>query len=247
MAGDDNLLEIVDAVKFAHGADGDGVLPVPDFSARRVVIRRVDLLQNRLDGNTVDLEFFRQHMDFHGAGAGTHHARLRHAVELLQLVHHEVVHEAAHFLRRPHLRREDIGRDGLRRSIEVLHRRLVHVLRQSLAHGGDLFAHFAGHRLRVDADVEFQHRLGKSLANRRGDSLDPGNLADAVLNRFRDQRLHFFRRGALVCHRHADQRQIDVGIEIDAELRVRAYTENDQHENEHRREYRPLDKGFNHK
>ena len=247
MAGDNDLLEIVDAVKFPHSTDGNGILPVADFSARRVVIRRVDLLQHRLDRNAVDLQLLRKHVNFHRAGAGTDNCSLRHAVKLLQLVHHEVVHETAHLLRRTHVRSEGVGRDSLRRRIKILHRRLVDIVRQTAAHRRDLLTHFASHRLRVDAYVEFQHRLGKALADCRGDGLDAGDLADTVLDGLRDQRFHFFRRSALVSHRHAHQRQIDVGIKVDAEFRVRAYAENDQHEDEHRREYGPLDKGFNHK
>ena len=124
--------------------------------------------------------------------------------------------------------------------------RFVDIVRQAVTHTGNLFAHFAGHSLRVYAHVKLQYGFAVAFKHGTGNCFIACNLADAVFYRLGNKRFHFFRRSAVVSNAHADDRHINVRVQIYADFRVAADAEHYQQQNKHGSKNRPADKSLYH-
>ena len=241
-----DLLHVINSIIFANSTHGDFHSVVLRLTARRVVVVGVNLIFNRLVGNAILGKLLRLQHYADSTLAGAHDSDLRYALHHLQLILDAVLDNTANLATRARSRRKGIGHNGARIQVNGLRNRLVDIVRQSTAHAGHLLTHLASLLLRVDADIELQHRFAVALEHRTRQRFDAGNLAHTVFYTLGDERFHFLRRSAAVGHTHADNRQVNVRIQIHANLRIAADAENHQQQNKHRRKDRTLDKCTNH-
>ena len=184
------------------------------------------------------MQFLRVGDQFDRTQAGAYDRNLGYAFDTLQFFFDNVFNNLTGLLTAARIGRKSKCRYRLRRNIETLHDRLVNAVRQTPAHRRYFFTHFAGHFPWIDAQLKFQYRLRITFANRRRQSLDTGNLTDAVLDRPGDQGFHFFRRSAGIGNADAYQGQFNVRIQIDTQIRIRLDAEYYQQQYEHRRKNR---------
>ena len=247
MIGNYHLLNIINIVILAQGAHSNFHSVIFRLAAGSIVIVSVQLTAHCLVGNTVFRQLFRLQHNADSTLAGTDNGNLGNTLHHLQLILDIILHYTADFTTTARGRSKGIGHNCAGVNVNGLRYRLVDIIRQSLAHTGNLFTHLTGLHLRVYTDIKFQNRFTVAFQHSGRQRLDTGNLADAVLNRLGNQRFHFLRRSTAVGNTHADNRQVDVRIQIDADFRIAADTEHYQQQNKHGSKDRPLDKCSNHR
>ena len=247
MVGNYHLLYIINIVILAQGTHSDFHSVIFRLTAGSIIIVGVQLAAHCLIGNTVFRQLFRLQHNADSTLAGTDNGNLGNALHHLQLILDIILHNAADFTTAARRRSKGIGHNRAGVDVNCLRYRLVDIIRQSLAHTGNLFTHLTGLHLRVYTDIKFQNSFTVAFQHSGRQRLDTGNLADAVLNRLSNQSFHFLRRSTAVGNTHADNRQINVRIQIDTDFRIAADTEYYQQQNKHGSKDRPLDKCSNHR
>ena len=247
MVSNYHLLNIINIVILAQGAHSNFHSVIFRLAAGSIVIVGIQLTAHCLIGNTVFRQLFRLQHNADSTLAGTDNSNLGNTLHHLQLILDIILHNAADFTTAARRRSKGIGYDRAGVEVYRLCYRLINIIRQRLAHTGNLFTHLTGLHLRVYTDIKFQNRFTVAFQHSGRQRLDTGNLADAVLYRLSNQRFHFLRRSTAISNTHADNRQINIRIQINADFRITADTEHYQQQNKHGSKDRPLDKCSNHR
>ena len=242
-----HLLDIINIVILTQGTHSNFHSVIFRLAAGGIIVVGVQLAAHSLVGNTVFRQLFRLQHNADSTLAGTDNGNLGNTLHHLQLILDVILYNATDFTTAARGRSKGISYNRARVKVNRLRYRLINIIRQSLAHTGNLFTHLTGLHLRVDTYIKFQNRFTVAFKHSGRQRLDTGNLAYAVLNRLGNQRFHFLRRCTAVGNTHADNRQINVRIQINADFRIAADTEHYQQQNKHGGKDRPLDKCSNHR
>jgi hypothetical protein len=135
--------------------------------------------------------------------------------------------------------REGHDREG--RDVESDDGRILDLLWQPIAYGGDFLAHLGRSSLRVDLEPQLDAHVRERLGGARLHALDPVDAGDRVLDGPRHERFDFLGRGARVNDADVDEGKVDLRKEVDAEPRHRHDAQHHEAHDDHGREDGPAD------
>ena len=152
-----HLLNVIDIVILAQGTHSDFHSVIFRLTAGSIIVIGVQFTAHCLVGNTVFRQLFRLQHNADSTLAGTDNSNLGNTLHHLQLILNIILHNAADFTTAARRRSKGIGHNRAGVDVNSLRYRLVDIIRQSLAHTGNLFTHLTGLHLRVDTDIKFQN------------------------------------------------------------------------------------------
>ncbi|OPY91594.1 MAG: hypothetical protein A4E73_01902 [Syntrophaceae bacterium PtaU1.Bin231] len=118
--------------------------------------------------------------------------------------------------------------------IDLLDDRLFRVFGEPLADKRDLLPHVLDRLVDVPLQDKFHRDVGNAHPAGRGDALDPVDGVDGRLDLVGDVDVHDLGAGTLEFRADVDQREIDLGEEIHADVRIADDAEHDQRQHQHR-------------
>ena len=159
MVGNYHLLDIIDIVILAQGTHSNFHSVIFCLTAGSIIVIGVQLAAHCLVGNTVFRQLFRLQHNADSTLAGTDNSNLGYAFHHLQLILNIILHNATDFATAARRRSKSIGHNRAGVKVNCLRYRLIDIIRQRLAHTGNLFTHLTGLHLRVYTDIKFQNRF----------------------------------------------------------------------------------------
>ncbi len=163
LVGDDDILDVVDVLILAEGADGNLRALLPQSAARGVYVLGVEDVEDLFVADIVRFQFAGIDVDVDLAGLRAVNADVGDVVETLQFVLDYIPGDFADLTAGPGVGRQAVIHDGLGGDVEALHRRLVDLVRQPLPDAGHLLAHVVRHHFGVGAEGELDRRLREAL------------------------------------------------------------------------------------
>ena len=130
---------------------------------------------------------------------------------------------------------------GVDAGIDAQNDRLVDLARQLAANRRDLAADILRRVQRRHADVELDDDAREAFLRRRLDVAHAFDGVDRLFDELRHVALDRLRRRARVAGRHGDDRELDVGKQVDLQRLIRREAEHGQRRHHHRGEHRLLD------
>ena len=229
------VLDFVEAGELPRAAQQQGAVGVVDFAERDVLVLSAKNLDDAIGreverGNLlarqVDVNLPAQAArDGHGRDAGDP-LEARRQVVLGQFAQRHGVEVAF----------DADAHDRHRGRVELEHRRRVRIFRQAAAHAVKAGAHFIRCLAEVSAPGEVEPDVGVAFRRGRVDAVETGDGADRLLDRPRDQFLHFERPDARVVDAHRDGGHLRVWHQVNRQPGERdtAQQDDDHADHEHR-------------
>ena len=131
--------------------------------------------------------------------------------------------------RRKHGDRED----GKLVKADLLDDRLFHFRREQAADAVDFALHLQQRRVKVLAQLELDHHARNPFGRDRVDVSNPSDRVDGLLDALGHFRLHRLRRHARIRRGNADDRNVDIGEEVNLQLDVREDADDHQRHHHH--------------
>ena len=207
-------------------------------AARHLHVLRLQRRPHVLHRQPVRPQAVRVEGHLHGAHARAHEVDGAHVGHGLEVLLEELVREEGDLLevaRRGHRERQDGGRID----VELVHDGGLGAGREAREDGVDLVADVLGRKVAVALVKELGGDAGEALAAVGAQLVKAGDGVDDLLEWLGDGRLDLLGRGPPQRGRHGDDRQLDVGDLVNAELRKREQAHHHEQQVEHRGEHGP--------
>ena len=239
----DDVFDLGDRLELALRAQRDRAAVAFDLAAGDIEVFGRELGSHLAERQVQRFEAARIEVDLDLPHLAAVHFNGRDAVNLLEQRLEIVLHLPARDVGR--LGRSDGEQhDRQRRDVEALNRRVFDVLWKRAANSSDLLADFGGGGLRIDFEAQLDADARHAFGGCRDHFLHAVDAGDRVLDRAGDERLDFFGAGAGERHDDVDEREVDLGEEVDAQPRHRDDAEHHEAHDDHRREDGPFDGGI---
>ena len=238
--GDDEIAERFGFLDATKGSQHQFPLPLVDDSTRRLDVLVPKCHSDFFDGHAVSSQFIDIDPDIDGSTPPARQEDVADAGYRLQRLLDLSLCNLSDFANIAIARNAD-GHDGGCVQIELTHDGNFHPVRQSPQHRRDLVPSFLSPNVATFFEYKTDNDRRGTLAGDRSKFIDTRNGIDGFFDRLGDGRFHFLDTCTRQSCGDRNDREIDFGEQVHAELVVGYHPQNNRDCDQHPSEYRAAD------
>ena len=212
--------------------------------ARQFHIFASDRVFHILHGQATRCQSLTIKPDPHGKTTLTQDQYLRHTFNNRQPINNALTCDIRDIKRRKGFRIERDPKNGPTITIYLLYNRRISLFRQARQCTRHTIARIIGRTIHVARQAEFQRDLAAFIARLGLDGFDPFNPRDGTFQDFRDLIIHNGCRSTAIGGDNLDDRRVNLRVFPDRHFEQGGQAKDNQHQADHRRKDRPLDRGI---